>query len=116
MRTPIQEGYLAARAIEGNAPAPKETAKMLRQNLERANIDVPISAQRVRTTNETLDAFIAANGRLPTRKELAKLFNNSTLAVPAAVGVGAAGNALSPYYGTEDEQPYNAITGYRRQP
>lgn len=103
VRTPIQNAYLAARAIEGVAPPANKTAAAIRNNLTQARIDVPISAKRIRTTNETLDAFIAAYGRLPTRKELAQLFNNSTLAVPAAVGIGAAGNALSRYDKTEDE-------------
>ena len=116
VRTSIQDAYLASRSIGGTPLPPKQTAEAIQQALEQANINVPITARRVNRTNEVLDAFIAANRRLPTKSELAKLFNNSTLAVPAAVGIGAAGNALSQYYGTEDEQPYNAITGYRRQP
>jgi hypothetical protein len=116
VRTSIQDAYLAGRSIGGTPLPPKQTAEAIQQALQQANINVPITARRVNRTNEVLDAFIVANRRLPTKNELAKLFNNSTLAVPAAVGIGAAGNALSQNYGTEDEQPYNAITNYRRQP
>jgi len=89
VRAPIQDAYLASRAIDGRQLPPTQGAKALQESLSNQNINVPVSAKRVQNTNEAFDAFVAEHGRLPTKKELSKIFNSKTLAIPASVVGGA---------------------------
>lgn len=99
VRTPVQEAYLAGRAIQGGDLPPKATAGAIKQNLIDQGIKVPVTANRVNTTNEAYNAFVAANGRPPTRSEFAQIFNSRTLSIPVAgVAGGSAMNAMLQNY------------------
>jgi len=96
---PVQEAYLAWRAIKGGDLPPKRTANAIGQSLLDQGTKVPVSGKRINATNESYNSFVAANGRPPTRAEFDQIFNRYTLAIPAAVGASALNPMLQAYYG-----------------
>ena len=105
-RNAVQEAYIADRFLRGgNLPA-AEGASSIRNILLSQGVNVPVTTQRVQTTNALagplIDQFIKQHGRAPNRQEFASFFNSRTLAIPAvAVGGGAVNNLLASYSGQE---------------
>jgi hypothetical protein len=95
VKNDLRKDFIATRATNANRPVPeKEGAKAIKGMLERDGYSVPVSAPRVKATNDALDQFYAANGRYPEPSEYPRVFNKGTLAVPGAVGLGALGYGM----------------------
>lgn len=90
-----RSGYVQERALTGNLLTgeklpPSQTAQTIKDDiLGRYNATVPVTADRVSTTNKAVDAFVQQYGRLPTKAEFAEVFNSRTLAIPLAAGAAA---------------------------
>ena len=86
----VRSGYVQERALTGEKLAPGKTAQTIKDDISgRYNATVPVTADRVSTTNKAVDAFVQQYGRLPTKAEFAQVFNSRTLAIPLAAGAAA---------------------------
>ncbi len=100
-RSAVQNAIIADRALRGQGLPPREGASAIKQSLLDQGIKAPVTPARVAATNDVLDKFIAAHGRLPTAAEAALVFNNKTLTLPLGLGLGV-GALMS----DENEQAY----------
>ena len=95
MKDEIRKGVIATRATNANRPIPqKDGAKAIKTQLERDGFSVPVSPERVKATNDALDAFYNKFGRYPDKSEYGQVFDKGTLAIPGAVGAGLLGMGL----------------------
>lgn len=86
----IRSGYLDNVNAAGGLPIPKLAAPALQNEYAAAGVNVPITARRIKATNDAVEAFAKQNGRMPkTVAELQKFLSNRTLAVPLATGATA---------------------------
>jgi hypothetical protein len=81
--------YLSDRKALGKPLPAKPTADVYSQFARQAGLDVVVSPDRIRNTNIVVDQFKNRAGRLPNARELARLANKQTLAVPVAAGLAA---------------------------
>lgn len=92
--------YLATRNITGSPPPANATAGAMRSDLASNGINVPITPDRIRATEQAISEFIVANKREPrTPQDFAAVRMAATLALGGTV----IGNALAP------EQTRNAL-------
>jgi len=107
----VRKDYIAARAVTGHGSiSPKKGANAIRSDLAADGITVPVTAPRVKETNRAVDAFYNATGRYPRPDEYAKVFNDQTLAIPFALGLGGLG------YGALDDREEFANGGSVGEP
>lgn len=85
----LRGAYRQARTTGPVKPGP--AAKAYRDDLDAAGFNVPVSAARVKRTNEAVEAFERSRGRLPKGPDWSEIFTDKTLAVPlaATAGLGA---------------------------
>lgn len=67
---------------------PGSMARKAENTLQALGLNVPVSRRRVKATNQAVEAFERAQGRLPQGSEWDTIFTNKTLAVPLATTLG----------------------------
>lgn len=85
------EAYLIERLLQGQALPEKAIA-----NGMRGPLNAPVTPARIRETNAIVEAFVAQNGRPPTKSEFNALRTAATLGLAGSI---PAGNALIDLYG-----------------
>jgi hypothetical protein len=92
VRGRVQDAYVGGRAVAGGTEmVPALGAPKIKQALEKLGYDVPVTEQRIKDTNIAVRQFIQKEGREPVSKaDWSRIFTDKTLAVPLAVGGGAA--------------------------
>jgi hypothetical protein len=88
VRNDIRAGYADDVAMNASTPPGRASAQNLTQMLSSMGINVNVPASRVNAINKAVKNFATQHGRMPTRDEIMSMFNDKTLAVPAAVGAG----------------------------
>jgi hypothetical protein len=71
---------------------PKLGAQALKEVLQKQGLNVPVTSDRVKKTNDAVAGFVQREGRQPVSKsEWASIFNDKTLALPLTAGGAAYG-------------------------
>lgn len=85
-----RDAYAAELNVNGDALPAKPTATRLQDMMLARGVNVPITPQRVKATNEAVTQFIKKFKRPPqTAEEWASVLNDKTLALPLAGGAAA---------------------------
>lgn len=106
----IRNDYADAVMTTGKPLDAATVNRTLQQEVGNAGFQIPNVQKRTELINQAISDFSTRTGRMPTRAELMALFNKQTLAVPAAIGVGAGANALMQSGVAEDRR--NALMDY----
>lgn len=106
VRSDLRESYADQIASSTVLPPAGAGASGLTNMLLSLGIDAKVPAGRVSAINKKIRDFVTHNNRMPTRDEITSLFDNTTLAVPAAVGVGAAAAAAGDDSSPDWLRPY----------
>jgi len=91
LRDYVRREYRTAVDRTGAPLDPKSVNKDLQDAFKGSNFRAPGVTGRADKTKQAVDKFVADTGRMPSSDaDWQKVFSKSTLAVPAAIGVGSA--------------------------